>query len=586
MSIEEELQDHFSNEVDLPASGLGPAAIMRVGEERKKRNRFQSTITGFAVAAVAVLAVLMIPGQNTDGTLPDIAAPAAPESANDATLDDGATSERGFIEEAADSFFGGPGEPTRVAVEARTVDIDGFTFSIGESDLGWAWPIMADSTGFYALSTAPGTTWDDANEANGWQVEQAVYYSEDGLSWSSNSLPADAGGQVAFAAANGTMYLVGTSAATADEAPEAWIATSTDRGATWETTTMAIGAAEPPEGLGDYVYPQPITSITASGDTALAIIGMQYHIDVWGLAPREYRQGEYDIQQTADGLVVYDYADVYDAERACEDAWYHYELDTPEDERDPNYEPDLCKDLQDMWSNRSVIYEATWDELDVPDLGELGSTELVVMAAGQDPIVIPSPFEDSLDYVELGSTGDGFFATGYGPVDRAIEPWGSTTWTSSDGMTWSEVPEFAGSYEARPLGSWNGQLLFQTWDDSGPQLYLQGDSERIAINTDDVFGSSGSDAYLGSSGAGEMGLWLAIQGWDEDGYGESSMELAFTSDLENWSVFDVSELIGQGEFVELWVETMLVGADTVYFTVNGYNMEDDTTLRATVVGSR
>lgn len=610
MSLEDDLRKHFTSEQpSAPSAGLGPSAIMRVGEERRKRNRFQSAAAGFVVVTAAVLGVLALPNTGGDRIADGPATPIAAEDIGDLNA---ARPDQSAATTIAPSFDDAAGslhprdyeEPTRAVVETRVTDVAGLTWTVTDPELGWARRLVADETGFYALSTAPGTTWDDADEANGWQVPESIYYSADGINWTAKDLPE---GDYAsdFGASNGIMYLIGTSASTEDGPVEAWLATSADLGDTWDRVTLSVNQTSPPDGVGEYIWPNTFTNLAVYDGTAVVSISQNYYVDVWNIAPREYRQGDYDIRQTDTGLEVFDYQDIYAVERACEDAWYHYELDTPEDQRDPEFVPEACKDIDNIWNDPvNLVYSATWEELGLEDLGDLSSSEMFLVTDGEAPVAIESPFGPNLEQVQLSATDGGFYATTWGRTTNSPEGWGSTLWTSTDGTSWTEVAAPAGAYEVMPIGSYEGKLIATTYQEEGSETIVLEDGVWRTLDLASALPSleeGQGDRWIGQGGAGAMGVWLTAQTYyyyeettpvsesDEFYYDEgiNQLDLIYSTDLNNWSVLNLTEILGpDAPESELWINQIVVTEDTVYFTVNGYSNETNETYNAAVIGSR
>ena len=620
MSFEDELRNHLQNDTPpVPTPGLGPEAVMRIGDEKRKRNRFQAAVGGFVVAGAAVMAVAFLPNygpQLTDVMETDFAAQdSTDESAETTVVED----DRGFIDAASD-YFDGP-QPTRIDIPTSTQEVAGMTWTVSNSDLGWARALEADATGFYALSTAPGTSWEDANEANGYRIQEAVYYSQDGIDWEVQLLPDDLYASD-FGASNGVMYLVGTSAATSDpDGPiDAWIATSTDQGKTWDRKAVDLDAEKPTD-LNEYLYGWTDAQLAIHNGTALAMFNTNYWIDAYALAPDEYQEEGFEIQQTETGIEVRDFSEVWALEMACSEAYdaYYSQAEAEGDGTvttiapaestttiapvEPFLEeffPPECMEMEERYeslynSTDNVVYSATWDELGLPDLGPLNYSEVILVEDGNPTLLPENPFPGPIEYTQLASSDVGFLATTWGP--RSGVEFGASTWLSTDGRNWSAVPTPADTYELVPYGSFNGTLIAQSYNEGGGQILALTDGQWRDLNVDAALGpvQEGFERWLNIGAAGPLGVWATVQSYEVVEYfedeeyegvyeeGQNYLDIAFTTDLVNWSTVSVQDLTGL-DINDLWVNQILVGTDSVYMTMNGYDWEKNETYSISLVG--
>lgn len=583
MSLEDELRQHFKTEQPtIPGEGLGPEAIMRIGQEHRRSSRIRSTAAGFVVVSAAVLAVLALPNLGTDRRVDPADIVAGPDSS--LAPDQGVSTEG----------------PTRATVETQVVDAGGLTWTISEPTLGWARRFVADDTGFYALSTAPGTTWDNADA---YPIPEAIYYSTDGITWEVRDLP-EGVYAADFGASNGILYLLGTAPATSDPAGpvDVWLDTSTDLGATWSRQTAPSPSRAAPVGLGDYVWSNMSTSLAVSDSTTIATVSTAYSVDVYGLAPAEYQTGEFDIRQVDSGLEVYDMRALHELERACEDAWYHYELDTPTEDRQQNYTPEECKGVESAWNDPlNLVYSASWNELGIEDVGTLSYSDLFVSQNGGALVELESPFAADVQSLQLSATAAGFYATAWGPTPSGPDGWGSTLWTSPDGRSWDQAAAPGSAYEATPLGSFNNRLVALAYGESETRLvaFDNGAWTTIDFNAGLDPVADGSERWISQGGAGDGGVWLVAQtsalpdpateasGNEYYEPGLTDLQLLFSDDLVNWSAIDIFEVLGDSVPVDdLWVNQIAVTNSSIYFSVNGYNPDTNESYLASVVGKK
>lgn len=591
MSLEDELRQHFTSEPGSMPTGLGPEAIMRIGEEHRKSSRIRSGAAGFVVVSAAVLAVLLIPNTGAERTTDPSEIQAGPNT----TL--------------APSGPVGSDPVNRIPIGTQTVDAAGLTWTISEPTLAWSRRIYADNTGFYALSTAPGTTWEDATEANGYRIPEAIYYSPDGVSWTVRELPEDQ--YVAdFGASDGILYLLGTSPATSDpDGPvDVWLDRSSDLGQTWSRQTMPLSGHNPPKGLGDYVWSDTGTSLAAKGSTVIASVSTNYWIDVYRLAPQEYQTEGFDVRQTDTGLEVFDMSSVRDLERACDDEWYHYEIDTPAEDRVDNFVPEVCQQVEGAWQEPlNLVYTATWEELGIGDFGPLSYSDLFVSDNGAAPVKMDTPFSNGMQGLQLSATSAGFHAMAWRPTQSAREESGSAFWISPDGRSWSQTPSPEGAYEVTPLGSIGNRLIATAYTDINSQVVVLENGIWTPVNIDAALGPvpDGHDRWISQGGAGAAGVWLVAQSTTFPAPGTEPavtttvplngeyaaeplhLDLLFSADLINWTVIDLNELLGPtASSSDLWINQIVVSDTTVYFTVNGYNPDTNETYAASVVGRK
>src|SRR5690606_10270619 len=142
--------------------------------------------------------------------------------------------------------------------------------------------------GFYALSTGPGTRYEDYPNGG---VPRALYR-WDGSSWqvigSHTEQPAR------IAERDDTLYALSTAADTG--APV--VSVSTDGGESW--TTVPLDSIDPPSDTVEWGLSVQL-DLASTADTTVAVVNARFTVPETEIFP-ELTQGDYGYDVTADGL--------------------------------------------------------------------------------------------------------------------------------------------------------------------------------------------------------------------------------------------------------------------------------------------
>ena len=158
--------------------------------------------------------------------------------------------------------------------------------------------VTADGA-YYALSTAPGTTWEDSSP-DGW-LPQSLYRSTDGVTWTDVAVD-DAERIAALDARGSVLYALSTAPATNGGTGRA--AVSTDGGATWQRADLPSTVTAPPATVPLW-GPGVNADLAVGEDLLLASVHSRWDVDQSAvLTSEEAANGDWT-QPTADGLAVY-----------------------------------------------------------------------------------------------------------------------------------------------------------------------------------------------------------------------------------------------------------------------------------------
>ncbi|HJR92962.1 MAG TPA: hypothetical protein VJ938_11015, partial [Acidimicrobiia bacterium] len=292
MDIHERLAAHLKSEM-ARAPQPNPGAVMDRGDEIKSRRRL--LVMAVPVAAVGILIVgVMALRPDPGGAL------LANPSADDVAAANAALS-------VGETIYDWETEP---------------------ASLGWTMQQSVSDGVMYALSTAPGTRWEQFPNGD---VPEAIYTSTDGLSWTSHL--AESTWMNSIAATDGLLYAVGTAPGAEADSITVQVGVSSDMGETFTTTGLPF--AVPAPGFTD-------TRVLANSSGVLALVTHTASTDPWSLIPSEELEGNVEPLVLQDGIAVFPSGVMGEAEAAC------FSGDAA-----------ACEDFVAA----EATYDATWEEL-------------------------------------------------------------------------------------------------------------------------------------------------------------------------------------------------------------------------------
>jgi len=540
MSVLSRLREHLVEQFDTATtvSGSGPEAAIAAGARIKGNRRIgygiglvaaiaAVTVTGFALRTESTPTEQTLSGGTVDGTAVAITADAAIGGVVTADV----------LEMASEGVIG------MVDVDWEMADT-----TLSNLNAGWAGRVVAAEGVFYALSTVPGRAMQPA---------QAIYVSEDGLSWTMNPV-GDGLWLTDIDGYQGSLYAIGTAPGfnmgDRNGPIEARVAVTSDAGATWQSTDLPVEAA-PPADIGDVQWRSVNTRIAAGSQGVVAAVHTSYYVDYSRLMPAEFRgSGAYDAMRTETGLAVVDWQAIDALSMACDQA---YSV-APEGEV-----PAECVALQDMPPEEAIVSRVTWEELGVDEPHDRYS-EVFVSSDGVEFEPVSAPFS-GVELLDLLATDDGFVGAEY--ADEMGQQ--LRFWYSPDGRQWEPMATPVGLGSFMDMGIVGDELVVlgygQGWDSAGIVMFVTGDGGETWRSQDlqSVLGF-GEDTQNG-----EFGVWIFGQSIGPDGiavgvmvepfFGQPNMaaHLFVSKDLSAWS--------------ELSLDTLGVGGETYFdsITMNG-----------------
>ena len=582
MDVLKRLGDYLS---DRSGAGEAPEvsleSIVMRGEKHLRRQRWLSAAGG--AAGMLVFVVIASFAFNTDQAPTDLADNAQPFTEAAAPIRDSdaveVTTTIAFAEEAAGSGRYVPGiaftedllvtdgtipgfrmpdlAPSELAAEPLNVD-----WQSGQAGLTWAQVIESDGL-FYALSTAPGVTYEDYD---GGHLAQAVYVSSDGLEWTAHEL---GDGFISdLAISNGTLYSLSTAPGTTESLR---IGRSVDSGSSWQYTELPYTASAP-EGLGR-VQGRNTTSHLAAGPAGVvAMVNTMYYVDYWGVIPLEYHDRTKDRwpEPTAEGIVLRDFTANHEAELACDEAMRadgYPDYDSEEDL------PEVCRNLWNEQEQGEIVYSVTWEELGV-SANPATDASLYYSSDGVSFERIDSPL-GSLGYLTaFEATGNGFVA-----IEQSHTTGGWTLWSSSDGRTWTNQATLPATGWISAAGATPDGLVIV-----GDVPSREGGNIAVISTSTDGGQTWRSisppedgqvmERYTSAAAVGSFGTIVARTEWSHDETdefgGRQTTTLYLTNDYQTWNTIDLGGLI---EAPGYEVTGLAMSGDRIRFDVQAWSVD-------------
>ncbi|CAN5835229.1 hypothetical protein BH23ACT5_BH23ACT5_23040 [soil metagenome] len=196
MTVETRLRAQFENErLSMPRGHLEEA--MEHGNEIRRKRRLMAV----ALPAAAILALAVgVMALTRSGTPDDSSA---------------------LLDQAADA---------NAVLEITDTELE---WTTDPAALGWLQGTATDGSTLYALSTAPGTSWEAFPDGN---VPKAIYASSDGRTWT--AYPLETPWVSGIGAHDGLLYAVGTAPGAAEGSVNIQVGVSQDDGALFETVSL------------------------------------------------------------------------------------------------------------------------------------------------------------------------------------------------------------------------------------------------------------------------------------------------------------------------------------------------------------
>jgi hypothetical protein len=410
----------------------------------------------------------------------------------------------------------------------------------------------ADDGAIYALSTAPGATWQNAG---GGPPPKALYRTDDGETWSV-TLIAGEFGLSDIDESKGTLYAIGTApgfSAVGASAAGFTVSTSKDGGETWETSLLP-SVATPPDDLGNVNWVDATANIAAGESRTVAATFTRYQVDLFGLLPAEVRSENVDVQPTDTGIQAIDYSIYEQLSMQCEQETAALGGGDPGELAEDQL-PDSCRQLFSGQPADAIVFTATWEELGFDNGSPLSFSELFVASDGGAFEPVPSPFRADEWVRGIYAVGDGFMSLSWGLNSAVVR-------FSPDGRTWNEVSGLAGISDVMQVGSYGGLTVVAgaTGETGRPVIAASVDGTTwTTADIDEVLDELGGELWMSAAAIGEQGVVFTLQWWDEVAQ-RSSTTMVRGNGVDQWEIVPLQELIGAGD---AYVEWLAVGREHI-----------------------
>lgn len=492
-----------STTIDLPAA-RGPAAAANRAHERSRRRR---------TAVVSVAAVALVGGL------------------------------------AAPSLIGDEGDTGVNTNIAAPIDADGpeLDWRVGDDGLSRVPSADEGTDGFYALSTAPGTTYDEYPNGD---APRALYRWSDGV-WQPIELDGDDPNVAKVSERDGTLYALSTAADTG--APVGSV--STDGGESW--TPVPLDGIEPPS--DDVAWTMSVgIELASTADTTIAVVSTRFAPpgdDLFDELGGDPQPGHGYYWHTSEaGVELVEYSE--NLEESSESVL---------DGSGPATDAEGADD--DTEETETVVRTIPWSELGVAGI-EATSSVTTYRADGD----VWSPISDGpapgIGSGSLTSTDSGFLVETNGSESASAQVFHST-----DGAAWHPVSTPEGDRDT--VLAPDGSLL--SVDGAGASI----DGYPVSVSTD--LGASWSPIDLSSlapdmagavevsvrASSGPLGVALFVHNFDGE---DPSSRLLFSTDLQSWTVTDLDVLLPEDT---PYLVEVLIGTDHIILQAAGPSDPDD-----------
>ncbi len=449
------------------------------------------------------------------------------------------------------------------APQAADVDL---TWTDGPHSLTSAPTIVQDADGvLYALSTAPGTTWDGPEPP-----AQAIYRSTDGTTW--EQVDADGAPPLATFEVGGDGLLYGLSTAPGGVV----LASSVDGGTTWQTEPLPAEADIRPdvaEGIQLSSGGHQLDVVRA-GETTVAAVSTQWFVEADGLVDPADEDIAY-VDATDAGLEVRRIP-VDRREAAPEPAGVPAADATPA----PSAAPAPAVDVP-VEATEEVVRTIPWSEVGLTGPADLVTRRVLTANGDEGWTAADIPVEGSVR--GMAATADGIVAlVQVGPTEGPTSP--VRVARSTDGVAWSVDPDPVADLSYVEVVQTVGDAVVavgHTWTEAETNATVLASHDGGVTWTstsvaDLVEVAPGRQLGVGSVGIGPLGVALATYAVEREGADPAvDTSVLFSPDGVAWDVIGLEEI--DPDATELrWTA---VTADRVIVDVV---RADDS--RATVVG--
>lgn len=430
-----------------------------------------------------------------------------------------------------------PGEADLATASQNAVVDDALTFdwTTTEGGLSHAQELSAGDSGLYALSTAPGTRYEDHPDG----APRAMYRLADDGSWTPIELEGDDPNVATVSEREGTLYTLSTGAATSEAAARPQASVSTDGGENW--SSVPLQEANPPsdEIAWRLSYNLDLASTT---ENTVALVSARIDVPYEDLFPElfEDEANGYTTETTADGIALLRYAEG----RAIDESGAPMRADGPA--------PTTAAAGDENPSE--IVRTVPWADLGISGPEDLAPQRWAYVADGDGWTEVPTPVvTKSSDQAatELHAVDGGFVLAVTTYTTDGAE---STAYRSVDGRDWTPVepPEPGEMLPAGDallhIGHDPGQIVVQVSHDSGITW-----NPLDLASLDPSLADLSDEAYVWAR-SGPLGVAVLV---GEPGVDDST-KMLFSTDLQRWSVSELGTIVPGANLGDV-----LVGTDRV-----------------------
>lgn len=444
-----------------------------------------------------------------------------------------------------------------------------FEWTAGEHVLAQQPRIVQAPDGvLYALSTAPGVTYDDAGPEGTLPLPQAVYRSTDGLTWEPTVLAADLQLSSFDVGPDGILY--GLSTAPGDSGGTALqVASSGDGGASWQEESLPIVEAPPAVADGVVLTGGGTQSdIVTSGDRSVVIATSQWFVEPAGLlTPEELEAGDTWLAPTQEGLQVQQIP---------------FASEPPAPVPSPTSSDAAGAEATEVMADEvEILRTIPWAEIGLSGPDDLVVTQ-VIAEDGSGTWTQTSLPTSGLSSTVV-ATAEGFVALLPPIYSESDVGSGTQVARSADGIAWTLDPEPIAVDWVQDVQAIGDRLVLvgERWTDTSSQVSALSstDAGRTWTVTDLtalVPVADGQTASVFGADLGPLGAATPGMVFEEESGAVVSSALLYSPDGATWESIDVADLAPGAEQLG-WVS---IDADRIVASVV---MEDGS--RRSVVGT-
>ena len=435
-------------------------------------------------------------------------------------------------------------EEVQTAAQRAVVDETlGFDWTVTDNGLAFIQSSSGGDSGFYALSTAPGTKMEDFPNGD---APRAMYRLTAEGTWAPIALEGDEPAVGPVSQRGGTLYALSTGSASSRHGrPTGSI--STDGGESW--SSVPLEAAAPPSTAVPWELHYQL-DVESTAERTMAIVNASVSVPYDALFPEltgEGNDGSLTIETTDEGVSLLRVPVAYfEAQKRAQ-------TEAPKSTVPPADGAGQQADPQAPVGE--VVRTVTWAEMGITGPADLTTQTWAYVAEGADWVEVtrPAPSNPSTGQsAMLDATSDAFVLSVNEVTDDRSS--GNFTYRSTDGQSWEPL-QTPGTGQILTIGN----ALVQLGSSPDQMTTLQVSRDGVSWSPVDITDLDPSLADLTPNGwiqgnSGPLGIALLVS--DKDG---TLRTMLFSTDLERWSITKLDDVMPEGTSIG----QVVVGTDRV-----------------------